>query len=289
MTHGWPGSIVEFLDVIGPLTDPVAHGGDAADAFHVVCPSLPGYGFSDKPAAPGWGIERIADAWVGLMDRLGYARYGAPGRRLGHQRQHRASPSRTPERVAGIHLHPAARAARSRHARRPHRRERAALAAARALRRVGRGLLDRARHPPADARLRARRLAGRALRVDRGEVLGLDRRRRRSRGRSDPRPAARQPHALLAPRHRRVVGPAVLGEHPQGQRVDLRRRGRRHRRSRGLLDLPHELQRPSRRWAERRFTDIRHWNELDRGGHFAAFEQPELFVDELRAFFRLVR
>ena len=79
LTHGWPGSVVEFLKVIGPLTDPAAHGGDPADAFHVVCPSLPGYGFSGKPAAPGWGVERIADAWDELMARLGYDRYGAQG------------------------------------------------------------------------------------------------------------------------------------------------------------------------------------------------------------------
>ena len=79
LTHGWPGSVVEFLKVIGPLTDPVAHGGDAADAFHVVCPSLPGYGFSDKPAETGWGVERIAASWAQLMARLGYDRYGAQG------------------------------------------------------------------------------------------------------------------------------------------------------------------------------------------------------------------
>src|SRR5947208_5143164 len=79
MTHGWPGSVVEFLDVIGPLADPAAHGADAADAFHVVCPSLPGYGFSDKPAEPGWDIGRIAEAWAALMARLGYDRYGAQG------------------------------------------------------------------------------------------------------------------------------------------------------------------------------------------------------------------
>ena len=79
LTHGWPGSVVEFLKVIGPLVDPAAHGGDAADAFHVVCPSLPGYGFSDKPAAPGWGTDHIGAAWAQLMARLGYDRYGAQG------------------------------------------------------------------------------------------------------------------------------------------------------------------------------------------------------------------
>ena len=79
ITHGWPGSIVEFQKVIGPLSDPAAHGGDPADAFHVVCPSLPGYGFSDKPSSTGWGVQKIADAWSALMQGLGYERYGAQG------------------------------------------------------------------------------------------------------------------------------------------------------------------------------------------------------------------
>ena len=79
ITHGWPGSVVEFLDVIGPLVDPPRYGGSAADAFDVVCPSLPGYGFSDKPDRPGWGTRRIAAAWSELMARLGYDRYGAQG------------------------------------------------------------------------------------------------------------------------------------------------------------------------------------------------------------------
>src|ERR1700720_3965382 len=79
MTHGWPGSVVEFLKVLGPLTDPTAHGGKAEDAFHVIAPSLPGYGFSDKPTARGWGIPHIAKAWAELMNRLGYASYVAQG------------------------------------------------------------------------------------------------------------------------------------------------------------------------------------------------------------------
>jgi len=79
LTHGWPGSVVEWLKVIGPLSDPPSYGSDAHDAFHLVCPTLPGYGFSDKPAEPGWGIERIAGAWAVLMSRLGYDRYGAVG------------------------------------------------------------------------------------------------------------------------------------------------------------------------------------------------------------------
>jgi epoxide hydrolase len=82
ITHGWPGSIVEFLKVIGPLTDPAAHGGDPADAFHVVCPSLPGYGFSDQPNRPGWDIQQIAAAWAALMARLGYERYAIRASRV---------------------------------------------------------------------------------------------------------------------------------------------------------------------------------------------------------------
>src|SRR5262245_3125157 len=79
ITHGWPGSVVEMLDVIGPLTDPTAHGGRAEDAFHVVVPSLPGYGFSAQPASPGWGPGHVAQAWAELMRRLGYSRYVAQG------------------------------------------------------------------------------------------------------------------------------------------------------------------------------------------------------------------
>src|SRR5262249_61480673 len=83
MTHGWPGSVIELLEVIGPLTDPTAHGGDAADAFHLVLPSLPGYGFSAEPRELGWSVGRIAAAWAELMRRLGYERYVAQGGDVG--------------------------------------------------------------------------------------------------------------------------------------------------------------------------------------------------------------
>ena len=79
ITHGWPGSVVEFHKVIGPLTDPTAYGGRAEDAFHVVCPSLPGFGFSGKPSTTGWNVARVAEAWEELMVRLGYQQYGAQG------------------------------------------------------------------------------------------------------------------------------------------------------------------------------------------------------------------
>ena len=103
ITHGWPGSVAEFLDVIGPLTDPRAHGGDPTDAFHVVAPSLPGYGFSGPTDETGWGVQRIARAWAELMHRLGYERYGAQGGDWGAQ----ISPElgRTdPDRIVGVHV-----------------------------------------------------------------------------------------------------------------------------------------------------------------------------------------
>ena len=103
MTHGWPGSVAEFHKVIGPLIDPVAGGGNAARAFHVVCPSLPGFGFSGKPAQAGWGTERIADAWNELMRRLGYPRYGAQGGDWGARISMELG-RRHPQSVIGIHL-----------------------------------------------------------------------------------------------------------------------------------------------------------------------------------------
>ena len=103
ITHGWPGSVVEFHKVIEPLTNPTAHGGNAADAFHVVCPSLPGFGFSAKPSTTGWGVDRIAAAWVVLMDRLGYQRYGAQGGDWGSAVTASLG-AQDPAHCAGIHI-----------------------------------------------------------------------------------------------------------------------------------------------------------------------------------------
>ena len=281
ITHGWPGSIVEFHKVIEPLADPVAFGGDAADAFHVVCPSLPGYGFSGKPGRPGWGTGRIADAWDQLMARLGYPRYAAQGGDWGAQVT-TALGMRHPEHLAGIHLNmpiafpdpadgPADRAGAG------------GPGHDRPLRRAGFGLLQGAVDPPADRRLRPGRLAGRAVRLDRGEVLVLDRLRRRPGQRPVPRRDARQRDVLLAARAPgpprpgstgRTAPPAFLG--PVTVPV-------------GCSIFPKEIFRPSRRWAEKQFRNLHYWNELDKGGHFAAFEQPQTFVNEVRACFRSVR
>ena len=288
MTHGWPGSIVEFLKVIGPLTDPGAHGGDSADAFHVVCPSLPGYGFSDKPRRPGWGVERIAAAWAELMARLGYERYGAQGSDWGTSIS-ACIGQKDPEHVAGIHLTPPLAP--------PDRAtfddltdgERAALASlehaaewesgyskehATRPQTIGYALAD---SPVAlcawivekfwawtDCGGHPENVLTRDELLDNLMLYWL------------PRTGASS--ARLYWESIRQVDELITG--PVHDIVEV---------PTGCSIFPKELQRPSRRWAEKRFRDIRHWNELDRGGHFAAFEQPELFVDELRSFFRTVR
>jgi pimeloyl-ACP methyl ester carboxylesterase len=288
ITHGWPGSIVEFLKVIGPLTDPDSHGADAADAFHVVCPSLPGYGFSDKPAHPGWGIERIASAWSVLMRRLGYEYYGALGSDWG------TSISATigrqePQHVVGIHLVPPLAPPDPSTFDDLTERERAALAAleraaewdsgyslehATRPQTIGYALVD---SPAAlcawiiekfwawtDCEGHPENVLTRDELLDNLMLYWL------------PRTGASS--ARLYWESIRRVNEWISGATDDTVSVPA-----------GCSIFPKELQRPSRRWAERRFLDIRYWNELDRGGHFAAFEQPALFVEEVRAFFRRVR
>src|SRR3712207_2950102 len=103
MTHGWPGSVIELLETVGPLTDPTAHGGTPADAFHLVLPSLPGYGFSGEPTELGWESSRIARAWAALMQRLGYTRYVAQGGDVGTDVTD-AMGRQAPEGLLGIHV-----------------------------------------------------------------------------------------------------------------------------------------------------------------------------------------
>ena len=288
MTHGWPGSIVEFLKVIGPLTDPSAHGGYPADAFHLVCPSLPGYGFSDKPQRPGWGVERIAAAWAELMARLGYERYGAQGSDWGTSIS-TCIGQKDPGHVAGIHLTPPLAPPDPATFDDLTDGERAALASlehaagwesgystehATRPQTIGYALAD---SPVAlcawivekfwawtDCDGHPENVLTRDELLDNLMLYWLPRTGASS---------ARLYWESLGQVNELITGPVHdLVEVPAGCSI-----------------FPKELQRPSRRWAEQRFRDIRHWNELDRGGHFAAFEQPELFVDEVRAFFRQVR
>ena len=288
ITHGWPGSIIEFLKVLGPLTDPTAHGGAAADAFHVVCPSLPGYGFSDKPARPGWGVQRIAGAWAVLMARLGYERYGAQGSDWGTSISASIG-QQDPGHVAGIHLTPPLAPPDPATLDDLTERERAALASlehsaewdsgysrehATRPQTIGYALVD---SPAAlcawiiekfwawtDSDGRLDNVLTRDELLDNLMLYWL--------------PGTGASSARLYWESSGLVNEWISG--PTSDTVTV---------PTGCSIFPRELQRPSRRWAEKRFLDIRYWSEPDRGGHFAAFEQPELFVDELRAFFRLVR
>ena len=288
ISHGWPGSIVEFLKVIGPLTDPTAHGGDASDAFHVVCPSLPGYGFSDKPARPGWGVERIARAWTVLMTRLGYQRYGAQGSDWGTSVSASVG-QQDPQHVVGIHLTPPLAPPDPATLDDLTERERAALASLEQSaewdsgysreqetrpQTIGYALVD---SPAAlcawiiekfwawtDNDGHLENVLTRDELLDNLMLYWL------------PRTGASS--ARLYWESIRQVNEWISGAVDDVVDVPT-----------GCSIFPKELQRPSRRWAEKRFVDIRYWNEPERGGHFAAFEQPELFVDEVRAFFRLVR
>jgi pimeloyl-ACP methyl ester carboxylesterase len=288
ITHGWPGSIVEFLNVIGPLTDPVAHGGTAADAFHVVCPSLPGFGFSDKPTRPGWSIERIAAAWIELMARLGYEHYGAQGSDWGTSISTLVG-QRDPGHVVGIHLTPPLAPPDPATFDDLTERERAALAAlehaaewdsgysrehATRPQTIGYALVD---SPVAlaawivekfwswtDCDGHPENVLTRDELLDNLMLYWL------------PRTGASS--ARLYWESIRQVDAWISGTATDTITVPT-----------GCSIFPKELQRPSRRWAEKRFLDIRYWSEPERGGHFAAFEQPEIFVEEVRAFFRLVR
>jgi len=288
ITHGWPGSIIEFLKVIGPLTDPTAHGAAAVDAFHVICPSLPGYGFSDKPAQPGWGVERIAAAWTVLMARLGYDRYGAQGSDWGTSVSASLG-QHDPSHVVGIHLTPPLAPPDPATFDDLTERERTALASlersaewdsgysheqATRPQTIGYALVD---SPAAlcawiiekfwawtDCDGRLENVLTRDELLDNLMLYWL------------PRTGASS--ARLYWESIRQVNQWIAGTTVDTIAVPM-----------GGSIFPKELQRPSRRWAEKRFLDIRYWNEPDRGGHFAAFEQPQLFVDEVRAFFRLVR
>ncbi|WP_103344145.1 epoxide hydrolase family protein [Amycolatopsis sp. CA-126428] len=251
LTHGWPGSVLEFLDVLGPLTDPRAHGGDPADAFHVVAPSLPGYGWSDKPAAIGWGVTRIARAWDTLMVSLGYPRYGAQGGDWGSAVSG-ALGEVAPERVAGVHLNLGSVAAGTFDD--PTPAERANLEAEHEFRRTGRGYwkfwawTDHEGHP-GDALPRQKIL-------DEISVYWFT---------ASATSSARLYWESFAHFRDKVTAPA------------------------GLSVYPRDITRPSRREAELRFTDLRWFEELPHGGHFAALEQPASLVEQVRGFFRLVR
>ncbi len=281
MTHGWPGSIVEFQKVIGPLSDPVAHGGNAEDAFHVVCPTLPGYGFSGKPTETGWGVQKIADAWAELMARLGYEKYVAQGGDWGSMVTSCIG-AQDPAHCLGIHLNMAIAPPTPESMDNLTELEQSALAGMKYYtdhdsgyskqqstrpQTIGYGLVDSPVGQAAwilekfcswtDCNGHPENALTRDEMLDNIMLYWL--------------PAAAASSARLY---------WESFNSPPMMKIDV---------PVGVSVFPHEIFKASKRWCEARYSKLVYHNVLDKGGHFAAFEQPEIFVEEVRAAMRLVR
>ena len=278
LTHGWPGSIVEFLGIVSALTDPP----DPADAFHLVIPSLPGYGFSGKPTVPGWGVERIATAWAQLMDRLGYDRYGAHGGDWGSMISS-ALGTGAPENVVGIHLTmPMAAPPPDAEGRPLSPAEQEGLAARKTFQKRGTGY-------SAEQSTRPQTLGYGLADSPSGQCMWIVEKF------WDWTDCAGHPENVIS--RDRLLDNVMLYWLPAAGASSARLYWESYNRGRtdevpvptGVTLFPQELIRLPRHWIERRYTDLRHWNEPAVGGHFAALEQPEVLVDELRTFFRKLR
>jgi pimeloyl-ACP methyl ester carboxylesterase len=295
ITHGWPGSVIELLDVVCPLTDPTAHGGTSDDAFHLVLPSLPGYGFSGEPTEVGWDPARIAAAWAELMRRLGYARYVAQGGDIGSAVTD-AMGRQAPEGLLGIHLNllrtgptvgPSAGADIS-------EEERLALEAIATFNSTGRGyFLEQATRP---------QTIGYAL-LDSPVALAawmLD---------HDTDSYVKIARALLGGEptghltRDSVIDNVTLywltGTGASAARAywETGRAGALAAAAPqpevsvpvGFTTFPGEIFQAPRSWVEKTYPTLIYFNEVDRGGHFAAWEEPQLFAEEVRAAFASLR
>jgi epoxide hydrolase len=281
ITHGWPGSVMEFMKVIGPLTDPEAHGGKAEDAFHVIAPSLPGFGFSGKPTEKGWGIPKIAMAWITLMQRLGYDRWVAQGGDWGSAVTTTIGVIKPPG-CAAIHVNMPLIYPSPEDMADMTEKEQSAVKAlqyyqdwdsgyskqqATRPQTVGYGLVD---SPVGQAAWIYEKMW--AWTDNSGapeDVLSMDEM-------LDNIMLYWLPGTAASSARLYWESFGSFGSIPLSIPV-------------GVSIYPKEIFRASRRWAEKHMTNIIHWNELDRGGHFAAWEQPALYVDEIRSCFRHVR
>jgi pimeloyl-ACP methyl ester carboxylesterase len=294
ITHGWPGSVMEMLEAIGPLTDPTAHGGSEEDAFDVVIPSLPGYGFSSEPGELGWNVGRVAQAWAELMNRLGYTRYVAQGGDVGAAVTDTMG-RQAPKGPLGIHTNLLVTVLGG-----PQPidsdEERAAQAQLDTFRTDGFGyFLEMATRP---------QTIGYAL-LDSPVALAAwlldhdtDSYYKISSAFVDGEPAGNltRDHILdnvtlywltgtgaSAARSywedgRAVAAAAASGQAPREVSIPT-----------GFTTFPGEIWRTPRSWAENSYPNLTYFNEADRGGHFAAWEEPQLFTEELRAAFRSLR
>ncbi|MBB5925523.1 epoxide hydrolase family protein [Streptomyces echinatus] len=294
LTHGWPGSFVEFLDVAGPLADPAAHGGDPADAFHVVMPAIPGFGLSGPTTEPGWEAGRVADAWAELMRRLGYERFGAQGGDWGAAISRELGRAH-PDRVIGVHLNllPGAQAATE-----PTEEELAGLGPEERERtlRSWRRWADWSREGTGYAVLQSTRphTLGYALTDSPVGQLAwiVEKFREWSDCAELPEEAVDRDRLLTNVMLYWLTGTAASSARIYYERAHASGRTARPAEPSAaptaLALFPAEPQIALRHKAERTENLVR-WTEYDRGGHFAAMEEPDLLVDDVRAFFRQLR
>jgi len=280
-THGWPGSFVEFLEVIGPLTEPTRFGWNANDAFHVVIPSLPGFAFSDKPSEAGWEVERIAKAWVTLMQRLGYERWVAQGGDWGSGVTHALARLRPPGLIAAHVNWPFVFP--SKLPENPTPAEKRAFERAAWFQGEQSGYFrEQATRPQTIGYAIADSAAGQALWIYEKFQAWTD-------NRGDPEDALSidamlDDISLYWFTNTAASSARIYWENTQSGRASL---------SAGRIELPmaasifpREIFCPPKEWAEALWPNLFYWNELEKGGHFAAFEQPKLFVTEMRSAFK---
>ena len=293
MTHGWPGSVIELLESVGPLTDPTAHGGRAEDAFHLVLPSIPGYGFSAEPTELGWWAGRVAEAWPKLMARLGYTRYVAQGGDVGAAVTD-AMGRQAPKGLIGIHTNLFVPGLAGGSFPRETEEEKAAAQAGATFRATGFGyFLEQATRP---------QTIGYAL-LDSPVALAAwmldhdtDAYYKMARAFVEDRPSGNltKDHILdnittygltgtgaSAARSYWESGQATArsaGQAPPPVSVPV-----------GFTTFPGEIVATPRSWVEQAYPTLIYFNKVDRGGHFAAWEEPELFATELRAAFHSLR
>jgi pimeloyl-ACP methyl ester carboxylesterase len=295
MTHGWPGSVIELLEAIDPLTDPTAHGGREDDAFQLVLPSLPGYGFSGEPRDLGWNVGRIAMAWAELMSRLGYTRYVAQGGDVGASVTDQMG-RRAPEGLLGIHTNLLVTTLGGAPTPENTDEERAARAAINTFRQTGYGyFLEQATRPQTIGyALLDSPLALAAWMLDHD----TDAYTKISSAFVEGKPSGNltRDHILdnislywltgtgaSAARSywengRFAAQAAASGKAPPPVTLPV-----------GFTTFPGEIWQSPRSWVEAGYPNVTYFNKAAKGGHFAAWEEPQLFSEELRAAFRSLR
>ncbi len=279
MTHGWPGSVLNFLPVIERLTDPVVEGGDPGDAFHLVIPSLPGYGFSGKPNEPGWDVQRIAEAWAVLMDRLGYDRYVAQGGDWGSMVSSRLA-AHDPEHCVALHLNLVLGMPTDDEPADPSTTEQAAMADMATYLDEGSGY----------AKIQGTRPQTLSYALNdspSGQAAWIVEKFREWTDCDGDLEAAVDRDQLLATITLYWVTETAGSSarlYYESQHADTFGLGPWVEAPTGCAIYPREIMRPPRRWAEQLYHVTR-YTELERGGHFPTLEVPDLFVDDVRAFF----